>query len=630
MNALLRRFRIGTRLRAGFAAVLLLVLLMIATALGNLGGIQDNIDDLVNDNVRKMTLNTTMMNALNRIHSIMRDAAIKALNGDTAGALRRRDDVAGFCRAYDNARRELETLPASPQGRAIRERIDAATLAVRPYTNRAFELIQDGKTADALAVIDGPMNEGLRSWRTALEDNLRRQETANRQVYEDAEAEYRSTQAWLLGIAALVLVLGIATAVLVTRSIVLPLREAVGVLGAVAGGDLSKHAPVAGNDELTVLATALNQAIDAQRSALADIDAANREAQAAAAAQAEQERRLAAAEHEKREAERAQAEHERIEAARMQAEVAQIRAAVHEAAHGDLRQQLDIPADRPTGEVADALNRLFADLRLSITPIGENAHTLAAASEELGAVSKQMNTDAATNAEDAGRAALSAGQVSQRVENVAAATEEMSASIREISRATAEASNVTDEAVRVATDAQALIQHLGESSSHIGEVVKLISSIAEQTNLLALNATIEAARAGEAGKGFAVVAGEVKELAKATAGATDEIAQRVTGIQTDTQGAIASIGRIFEIIRRVSDIQTSVAGAVEEQNAVANDIAGNLAHTVQASGEIARGIDRVAQTASSTEQGSREIQQAAGQLAKMAAQLQELVGRFRC
>ncbi|HNO59746.1 MAG TPA: hypothetical protein PKH44_03860, partial [Plasticicumulans sp.] len=72
MNALLRRFRIGTRLRAGFAAVLLLVLLMIATALGNLGGIQDNIDDLVHDNVRKMTLNTTMMNALNRIHSIMR------------------------------------------------------------------------------------------------------------------------------------------------------------------------------------------------------------------------------------------------------------------------------------------------------------------------------------------------------------------------------------------------------------------------------------------------------------------------------------------------------------------------------------------------------------------------------
>ena len=126
MSALLRRFPIGTRLSAGFAAVLLLVAAMTTTALINLGSIQANIDDIVNDNVRKMALNTTMLNALNRIQSILRDAAIKAQAGDSAGGLRRREDVAAQRSAYDAARRG----GAAPGGRRSR------TIACAPPRSR--------------------------------------------------------------------------------------------------------------------------------------------------------------------------------------------------------------------------------------------------------------------------------------------------------------------------------------------------------------------------------------------------------------------------------------------------------------------------------------------------------------
>ena len=121
-------------------------------------------------------------------------------------------------------------------------------------------------------------------------------------------------------------------------------------------------------------------------------------------------------------------------------------------------------------------------------------------------------------------------EVSRNVQTVAAGTEEMSASIGEISKNANAAARVAHAAVKTAESANKTVEKLSESSVQIGKVIKVFTSIAQQTNLLALNATIEAARAGEAGKGFAVVANEVKELAKQTAKATEEIRQKIETI----------------------------------------------------------------------------------------------------
>lgn len=313
----------------------------------------------------------------------------------------------------------------------------------------------------------------------------------------------------------------------------------------------------------------------------------------------------------------------------LKAKVGKILTVVNAAASGDLTRSIDVLGDDPIGQMGRGLSEFFTDLRTSISSIAENATSLAGASEELSSVSTQMSSNAEETAGQANTVSNVSDEVSRNVQTVATGVEELNAAIREIAKNASNAATVSQTAVTVANATNNTIAKLGESSAEIGKVVKVITSIAEQTNLLALNATIEAARAGEAGKGFAVVANEVKELAKETAKATEDISQKIDAIQSDTGGAVEAIRQISEVIDEINDISTTIASAVEEQTATANEMGRNVDEAARGSNEIAQNITTVARAAEQTNEGAGHTQVAAGELSQMAARLQTLVSRFK-
>jgi methyl-accepting chemotaxis protein len=276
-------------------------------------------------------------------------------------------------------------------------------------------------------------------------------------------------------------------------------------------------------------------------------------------------------------------------------------------------------------ENADRERQSAEVMRNKLDSIQQVANALATSSEELTVVSQQMSANAEETSAQANVVSAASEQVSKNVQTVATGTEELSASIREIAKSASEAAKVATQAVTVADHTNRTVAKLGESSSEIGKVIKVITSIAQQTNLLALNATIEAARAGEAGKGFAVVANEVKELAKETAKATEDIGQKIEAIQSDTKGAVDAIGQIGAIINQINDIQNTIASAVEEQTATTNEMSRNVSEAAKGSSEIAQNITGVAKAAQSTTEGAGDMQKAASELSRMAAELQKLV-----
>ncbi len=299
------------------------------------------------------------------------------------------------------------------------------------------------------------------------------------------------------------------------------------------------------------------------------------------------------------------------------------------AAEGKLGTRAD--AGKHKGDYRKIVEGINRTLEIVVEPLkvtAQNASTLASSSEELTAVSQQMAGNAEETATQANVVSAASEEVSRNVASVASASEEMQASIREIAKNANESARVAKNAVNVAHTTNETVKKLGESSQEIGNVIKVITSIAQQTNLLALNATIEAARAGEAGKGFAVVANEVKELAKQTAKATEDIGQKIEAIQGDTKGAVTAIEEISNIINQVNDISNSIASAVEEQTVTTNEIGHSVTEAAKGVGDIAKNIGGVAVAAKNTTQGANDTQKASAELSHMAAQLQKVVSRF--
>ena len=324
---------------------------------------------------------------------------------------------------------------------------------------------------------------------------------------------------------------------------------------------------------------------------------------------------------------------------------------------GDLTMRLQINGNDEVGDLAKWFNIFIEKLQGIITEIAGGVETLSSSSTSLSAISEQMTQGIQAVTKKSAGVSAAAEEMSANMHTVAAsmeesatntnmvatASEEMSASIAEIAQNAEKARGISGEAANKATNTSTNMEQLGMAAKAIGKVVETIRDISEQVNLLALNATIEAARAGEAGKGFAVVANEIKELAKQTAGATQDIEEKIGAIQGTTSTTVGQITEITQVIIGINDVVTTIATAVEEQSTATKDIAMNVAQASQGiqdvnenvnqsstvSAEISQSIAGVSISMNEMSTSSDQVNLSAQALSELSQNLRHLVVQFK-
>ena len=375
-----------------------------------------------------------------------------------------------------------------------------------------------------------------------------------------------------------------AFALLLTRSITIPMQQAVDFASTLAAGKLDQTLGIAGNNEIGKLAAALNSMVATLRQKIAEAEGLAKQAQAS---EAEAREAVLEAEKARTLADSAKKEALLQASSRLERVVAVL--------SGTSRDLLDKIGYANQG-AADQANRMTAasaaveHMTESIANVANNA---------AGA------TEVADHSRDK---AASGAKIVRQVIN--------------------EINGVRSQSETLRLD----MENLGAMTESITQILDVISDIADQTNLLALNAAIEAARAGDAGRGFAVVADEVRKLAEKTMHATNEVEETIRNILSDTRKnvtgvdtTVQTIENVAQLIMRSGDELEEIVRLSENSSVQIRAIATSSEEQHASSGAINTTIEDVSHIARNSAQAMQEAENAVAELAKQAHVLSELI-----
>ena len=144
------------------------------------------------------------------------------------------------------------------EGKQLLERIAQDRAVVQQFNAQAQEARERGDLEAARQIVEQKVRPALAQYSASQEAFVQRQQLRRDDAKRDGEAK-RATAHWIGGgLAAVLMVLAVVSAVVLVRSVTQPLQRAVGLADAIAGGDLTVDVHDERKDELGHLLRSLS------------------------------------------------------------------------------------------------------------------------------------------------------------------------------------------------------------------------------------------------------------------------------------------------------------------------------------------------------------------------------------
>ncbi|MBS1208689.1 MAG: tcp [Proteobacteria bacterium] len=599
----LSNMKLATRLGLGFAAVLVLLILVASVGILKLDNLRDDLADTLEDTYPKTVESNAIINAYNVVAGISLNVLVMK---DPQQIKKELGLIPEQSAIITKSMEKLEASIKDEEGKKKFADLVSARAKYVPLMKQFLAHVEANETAKAIELRLGAYRDAGNEYVQACNRLIAYQDELMTKTGAEAQGDAK-TATWIILITTLVaIVLAVVIALIIIRKIVAQLGGepdyAASVVKTIADGDLSTTIITKQGDTDSLL-VAMKTMQEGLKQTVTEIQEF-----VSAAAKGDFTTKISLA------GKKGFNQHIGSNLNQLSevtdTALRDVLRVADALAKGDLTKNIEREYPGTFGEVSSGVNTTVKNLKELVSQLKASIATINSASKEIAA----GNSDLSQRTEEQAAS----------LEETASSIEEMTATVKQNAENSAQANKLARGASEIASKGGAVVSSvvdtmngINEASRKIVDIISVIDGIAFQTNILALNAAVEAARAGEQGRGFAVVAGEVRNLAQRSAAAAKEIkslindsVERVEGGTRQVQEAGQTMAEIVSSVKRVSEIVSEITSASIEQSTGIEQVNQAVTQMDQVTQQNAALVEEAAAAAESLEDQTQNLAEA--------------------
>ncbi len=266
-----KNLKIGVRLGVGFGITLILLIAVTAIGYTRIATLNNSIDKLVNDRFPKTVQANDIVDAINTISRLLRNAYIYT------GAEQQKtlDAIAPQRKIISDNIEKLEKTITSDKGKEILAKLKTSRAAYVVDQDKFLQWLKEGRRDEIVMLMQTGLRKTQADYLAGINELIKFQTDIMEKAGKEANDIAVAAETLLILLGAIALAISAIIAFVITRSITRPITEAVAAANELAEGNLTVKVSATGKDEVGQLMTSIQAMIEKLSHIISEVNVAS-------------------------------------------------------------------------------------------------------------------------------------------------------------------------------------------------------------------------------------------------------------------------------------------------------------------------------------------------------------------